>query len=65
VASHVAHGVEKLRGQQSTAVLLTVFIQTNPFRQQHRQYSPSLTVALVLPSDDISILQKAANKALR
>ena len=65
VASHVARGVEKLRGQHSTAALLTVFIQTNPFRQQDRQYSPSLTISLVLPSDDVSILQKAANNALR
>ena len=65
VASHVARGVEKLRGQHSTAALLTVFIQTNPFRQQDRQYSPSLTVSLILPSDDASILQKAANNALR
>ena len=65
VASHVARGVEKIRGQHSTAALLTVFIQTNPFRQQDRQYSPSLTVSLVLPSDDVSILQKAANNALR
>jgi len=65
VASHVARGVEKLRGQHSTAALLTVFIQTNPFRQQDRQYSPSLSVSLVLPSDDVSILQKAANNTLR
>ncbi|MDO8417559.1 MAG: Y-family DNA polymerase [Agitococcus sp.] len=65
VASHIARGVEKLRGQQSTAALITVYIQTNPFRQQDRQYSPSLTVSLILPSDDVSILQKAANNALR
>ncbi len=64
IASHVARGVEKLRGQGSVAALLTVFIQTNPFRTQDRQYSPSLTVSLVLPSDDVFILQKAANQAL-
>jgi DNA polymerase V len=56
----VARGVEKIRGQQSTAALLNVFIQTNPFRQQDHLYSSSLTVSLVLPSDEVSILQKAA-----
>ena len=65
IASHVARGVEKLRGQHGKAALLTVFIQTNHFRAQDRQYSPSLTVSLVLPSDDVFILQKAANTALR
>lgn len=64
VANHVARAVEKLRRQQSTASLLTVFIKTNPFRPQDPQYHPHLSVGLVQPCDDVSVFQKAANQAL-
>ncbi|MDO9177451.1 MAG: Y-family DNA polymerase [Agitococcus sp.] len=65
IATHISRAVEKLRRQQSTASILTVFIKTNPFRQQDAQYHPHKSVALVLPSNDLSVFQKAANEALR
>lgn len=65
VASHIARGVEKLRNQKSTASMLTVFIMTNRFRLQDAQYSPSFTVPLVQPCDDLGPFQVAANSALR
>lgn len=64
IASHVSRGVEKLRNQQSTASLLTVFIRTNPFRQQDAQYRPTLTVPLIQPCDDVGAFQGIANYTL-
>ena len=64
IASHVSRGVEKLRNQQSTASLLTVFIRTNPFRQQDAQYHPTLTVPLIQPCDDVGAFQSIANHTL-
>ena len=51
-----------IRVPESAVTDIKTYLELRP---QDRQYSPSLTVSLVLPSDDVSILQKAANNALR
>ncbi len=56
--------VDKLRHQQSTARLLTVFIQTHRFRLHDAQYHPYRTLSLVQPSQTLAVFQKAANQAL-
>lgn len=65
VAAHVSRGAEKLRKQGSVAALISVYIRTNPFRVQDPQYSGYMPVPLVVPTDDLGVLQSAANKALR
>jgi len=65
VATHIARGAEKLRGQQSVAGALVVFIQTNshkPFEPQHHQ---SITIPLADPSDNTLTLTTAALKGLQ
>lgn len=65
VATHIARGAEKLRGQQSVTGALVVFIQTNshkPFEPQHHQ---SITIPLADPSDNTLTLTTAALKGLQ
>lgn len=64
VAAHTHRAVDKLRRQKSVASMISVFIRTNPFRQQDPQYTGYLPVALIQPTDDLGILQAAAAKAL-
>lgn len=47
---HVVRCAEKLRRQQSAARLVTVYLQTNPFRTQQPQYFNHQSVALPHPS---------------
>lgn len=56
VATYVSRAAEKLRGQQSVAGALMVFLQTNPFKPDEPQYHPSTTVPLPEPSADTRIL---------
>lgn len=56
VATYVSRAAEKLRGQQSVAAALMVFIQTNPFKPEEPQYHPSMTVPLPEPSADTRVL---------
>ncbi|WP_186261385.1 Y-family DNA polymerase [Burkholderia gladioli] len=65
ITEFVAKAAERLRGQQLLAAQLQVFIRTNPFRTQQRQYSNSLVVPLVMPTDDTITLLKVAILALR
>jgi DNA polymerase V len=61
-ASRVA---EKVRGQQSVAGAVHVFITTSPFRKHDRQHSASVTMPLVRPTDDTRTLIGAAVHALQ
>ena len=61
-ASRAAH---KLRGQQSQAGQVLVFIHTSPFRRQDKQYSRSITVPLRRPSSDSRAIVQAAVHGLR
>lgn len=50
----------KLRDQKSCAATLQVFLQTNPFRNDLSQYSPSIAIQLpVASSDSMEITQYA------
>ncbi|MBN8504911.1 MAG: Y-family DNA polymerase [Burkholderiales bacterium] len=65
VATYTCRAAEKLRRQASQAGAVQVFVRTNIFRQGDRQYSRTVTVPLVRPSDDSSVLTAAALQGLR
>lgn len=50
LTTHVVRCAEKLRRQQSAARLLTVYLQTNPFRSDQPQYFNHQSVVLPHPS---------------
>ncbi len=55
----------KLRGQESGAGSVTVFIASNRFREDLSQYANSATVTLPVASSDTMEITKAAVQALR
>ncbi len=65
VATHVARGAEKLRGQQSVTGALTIFMQTNPHKPFEPQHHQSVTIPLSDPSDNTLRLTTAALKGLK
>lgn len=64
IATYAARAAEKLRTQSSVAAAVQVFIQTNPFKDNQRQYSASQLVSLEVPSDDTRLIAAAAQRAL-
>ncbi|SFI82427.1 DUF4113 domain-containing protein [Nitrosomonas sp. Nm34] len=60
VASYTNSAAEKLRNQNSVCNAIQVFIQTNPFRKQDKQYSNCITVPLPNASSDTRLLVRAA-----
>jgi DNA polymerase V len=65
VAMHAARAAEKLRTQNSTTGALTVFIQTNPFKQNEPQHHQSVTIPLADPTDNTLTLTNAALAGLK
>ncbi|MVM42095.1 hypothetical protein GO730_37875 [Spirosoma sp. HMF3257] len=51
LTTHVVRCAEKLRRQQSAACLVTVYLQTNPFRTDQPQYLNSQATALPHPTN--------------
>lgn len=51
VSNFAAHCSQKLRTQRSAAEMVTVFISTNPFREDLPQYSVQATVVLPSPTN--------------
>lgn len=65
VATHAARAAEKLRSQDSVTGALTVFIQTNPFKQNEPQHHQSITIPLADATDNTLTLTNAALAGLR
>ncbi len=65
VATHAARAAEKLRNQDSVTGALTVFIQTNPFKQSEPQHHQSITVPLADATDNTLTLTNAALAGLK
>ena len=65
VATHAARAAEKLRSQDSVTGAITVFIQTNPFKQNEPQHHQSITIPLADPSDNTVTLTNAALRGLQ
>jgi DNA polymerase V len=60
VCSHIARAAEKLRRHNLVAGLVMVFVTTNPFRPQDKQYQASKTIGLPVASADTITLTRAA-----
>ena len=60
VSSHVERAAEKLRRQKLAASILRVFVWTNPFKPEEKQYSASHAVKLPVATADTARLLKAA-----
>ncbi|NDK54781.1 Y-family DNA polymerase [Pontibacter fetidus] len=59
-ASYAAKCAKKLRNQKSCAKLVTVFVQTNPFSENDRQYYNSKTICMpVATNSDIELIHYA------
>lgn len=65
IATHVSRASEKLRHQDCIAGGITVFIRTNPFREQDKQLSNSILIPLSPPTDDTLTMQEAAHAGLK
>lgn len=64
VATFASSCVNKLRGQRSVAKCVTVFIVSNPFREDLQQYGNSATCTFITPTADTLEITKAAMQAL-
>lgn len=60
VSSHVERAAEKLRRQKLAASVVSVFVRTNPFKPQEKQYSASYAVTLPVATADTAVLLEAA-----
>ena len=65
ISQYTARACEKLRQEKQQAKVLTVFIQTSPFKSGQEAYSNSATGELILPSDDTRDLNELAMQLLK
>jgi DNA polymerase V len=65
VASFIAIAAEKLRHQGSVAGMVNVFIRTNTFAANQKQYQPSVTLPIPEPTSDTLALTSIALKGLK
>jgi DNA polymerase V len=64
VASHAANCARKLRKDNTCAKAVHVFLQTNPYRPDDKQYMAGITVRLPVASNNSTELTRYAGKAL-
>lgn len=65
IAYYTTRAAEKLRRDGSVAASISVYIHTNPFKEEAPQYNGAITVPLNQPSDDTMELIDAAIKGLK
>ena len=65
VANHAARCAEKLRCQGSAASIVSVFIQTNAFREDLPQSHDFQETRLLTPSNSTQVIVRAASQLLR
>lgn len=65
VANFATRAAEKLRGQNSYASGLMVFVRTNPFNKTDAQYSNSICVKFPIETDNTMIILKYAVEGLQ
>ncbi len=61
MSTFVANACVKLRAQNSHASMIQVFLETNRFRKDSPQYSPSLSIALPQPTNDSLVVNRWAD----
>jgi len=65
VSNFASHCASKLRKEHSVASLVTVFVQTNRFRDDLQQYNPAFSVSLQTPANSTFEINSVALKILR
>lgn len=65
VCEYATRATEKLRKEQQQAKVMTVFIQTRPFKDKEPQYSNSASGELLIPSCDTRDFIELANHLLK
>ena len=65
LSTFVANSAKKLRSEHSKSSAIRVFLQTNPFKQQDKQYNNSISIRTPQPTNSTIDLSKYANFALR
>lgn len=65
ISNYAAHCAQKVRAQKSVCSMVTVFLQTNHFREDLPQYDAGLTVTLLTPASSTNEIVKAALRAFR
>jgi DNA polymerase V len=65
IASHAASCARKLRKDKTCCTRLHVFLQTNPYRSDDKQYMAGITIRLPVASNSSNEIIKYAGKALR
>ena len=65
VSTYVTTAAEKLRGEGSVCNIVSVFVETNRFREQDKQYSNSITIPLTEATADTRRLIAAALYGLK
>lgn len=65
ISNYAAHCAQKLRAQKSVCSMVTVFIQTNHFREDLPQRDSGLTVTLLTPASSTQEVVQAALRAFR
>ena len=64
VATFAASCANKLRGQQTAAKRITVFLSSNPFREDLPQYQNAKTTTFITPTSDTMEITQAALRLL-
>jgi len=65
ISAHCAYVYQKLRQQQQATQHLTVFVQSNRFRNDLPQYANAIDFRLIHATDDLCYLTRAAKFCLR
>ena len=64
ISSHANTCAKKLREEKSCCTSISVFINTNPFKPQAKQYNPYKVIQLDVPTNDSMEIVKAALEGL-
>jgi len=65
IANYAARCAEKLRRQQTAASVVSVFLYTNPFREDLQQTFDTREITLLTPTSDTARIVSAAKECLR
>lgn len=65
ISNYATHCAQKVRAQKSVCSMVTVFLQTNHFREDLPQHDAGLTVTLLTPASSTNEIVKAALRAFR
>jgi DNA polymerase V len=65
VSSYMGRAAEKLRDQDSVAATVSVYIRTNPHKQDEPLYNPAMSIGLPQPSSDTRLLTAAVLACLK